>query len=330
MPGFTTQNRWLDPNASVGAFSRMAGQIDNSNQPRWHYNTTPIIYDAIGAFSAGFIEVPYNHVPTNGCNTFVWWTSGSIFSGYREEALGDIVQNDQQYEELLQEYSYYGFEYLYDMLTAEPEIMDSEDPSEDQVYYNWMQGMSESNIAKFYSVLQAIDEGDLMQAASVNNGIVPANDLEQNRKTVNSYYLSHYVRGIAFGFEDSVSLAQIALLTPYQGGTAVFGARVMLRIDADDHGLSYKTEPSDQITKPSFALYPNPATQQTTLQLNNGLLSADAKIYILDVLGRTVTTLQAGEQSEVLLNLNHLPHGIYVVKVFENGKESFVEKLIVN
>ncbi len=50
---------------------------------------------------------------------------------------------------------------------------------------------------------------------------------QSNRKTVNYYYLTKYLQGKDIGYEDSLALSPIALQTPYVGGDAVFGARVV-------------------------------------------------------------------------------------------------------
>ncbi len=76
-----------------------------------------------------------------------------------------------------------------------------------------------------------------------------------------------------------------------------------------------------------FAVYPNPFTNYISIKLN-GTVENNAKIIIIDVLGREIMTSKFETNSSTkTLNTSLLSQGIYWVKI-ENGKEFSLSKLI--
>ncbi|MCH3923518.1 MAG: T9SS type A sorting domain-containing protein [Bacteroidales bacterium] len=77
----------------------------------------------------------------------------------------------------------------------------------------------------------------------------------------------------------------------------------------------------------SISLYPNPANEQTTLQINN--LNSDAKVIMTDVAGRIIKTDNIAKgQSSLRLNTSNLSSGIYYIKISSNSFTQ-TKKLIV-
>ena len=84
-------------------------------------------------------------------------------------------------------------------------------------------------------------------------------------------------------------------------------------------------------TKPQLKLYPNPAHEVVNLKFST-LENGKAKISLFDISGKQLAfqsqTVVPGTHT-VSLNLNHVPSGIYFVKV-ESGDNIFTEKLIID
>jgi hypothetical protein len=78
--------------------------------------------------------------------------------------------------------------------------------------------------------------------------------------------------------------------------------------------------------KDGFAVYPNPFSNAITVQLY--AIEGDVKIILTDVLGREVLFVKPENTSLIkTISTSQLAQGIYWLKV-ENGKKSFVSKLI--
>jgi hypothetical protein len=151
-------------------------------------------------------------------------------------------------------------------------------------------------------------------------------------KTVNYYYLTKYVQGKAMSTEDSMVLEPIALVTPYIGGDAVFGARVMLGIDPDDYGLAYKGEldMGNEITE-DYRIYPNPASDVLNIELLDQTFTPESKIVLLDLTGRVMLqTTSQGNARNASLHLDALTNGVYILQVLNGNERLITERVILN
>jgi hypothetical protein len=76
---------------------------------------------------------------------------------------------------------------------------------------------------------------------------------------------------------------------------------------------------------PNFRIYPNPASDNLNI-----LVSEDAKIQMFDTKGSQVvkeTFLYAGQRQSI--DVNHLPDGVYFVRVY-NDKFVEMQKIVIN
>jgi hypothetical protein len=90
---------------------------------------------------------------------------------------------------------------------------------------------------------------------------------------------------------------------------------------------SVSIEDNAQENNISLAMYPNPATSQTTLVLSG--VNGNAQVLINDVQGRVVNTYNVAKgQTTLKINTNSLASGVYYVRVISNNT-SKTEKLIV-
>jgi uncharacterized repeat protein (TIGR01451 family) len=82
----------------------------------------------------------------------------------------------------------------------------------------------------------------------------------------------------------------------------------------------------DEFTKASAALYPNPASGVVNLRVKSSL-SANAKVMITDVLGKTVLSMPVSAEN-IAVNISNLVSGVYFVTVQNDNMQS-TQKLII-
>ncbi len=93
----------------------------------------------------------------------------------------------------------------------------------------------------------------------------------------------------------------------------------------DDLAFAYSGAGISEITENNFAVFPNPASNQLTISLNNGL---ENTIQIVSTLGKVVFVKTSTSQFE-LIDISSLSEGLYYVKI-SNIKGSVVSKAIIS
>jgi len=96
----------------------------------------------------------------------------------------------------------------------------------------------------------------------------------------------------------------------------------------DIKSSNYTGTPDDPASTPSVQIYPNPASEY--ISVSTGLKNASITIYNLS--GKIIfvqpehTPILAGSTSKV--NIGHLPAGLYLVQITQNGKPVFLGKIV--
>lgn len=102
------------------------------------------------------------------------------------------------------------------------------------------------------------------------------------------------------------------------------------REDGTTDGETTEFEIPVRVIESGFAMFPNPATEELTLDVNMDA-ERQVKVSIIDITGRTIS-LNAydlhKEQNRVTMDVSALPSGLYVVRV-ENGKTVGTQKLTI-
>jgi hypothetical protein len=80
-----------------------------------------------------------------------------------------------------------------------------------------------------------------------------------------------------------------------------------------------------EIAQPDMKILPNPAVDGRAKVLISGN-TTNGHLFVYDLNGKQVYTAKA--QPEVLLNLQQLPKGVYVVK-YVIGDKNFTKKLLI-
>jgi len=142
-------------------------------------------------------------------------------------------------------------------------------------------------------------------------------------------YLKTFAQDRVLDSAQTAQLMDIALMTPYVGGDAVFSARVMLGIDPDDYGVSYRLiEQNDQQTETEVKVYPNPANDNVTVELIGYDNLQYAEIQIYGLVGNLIFSKKITENVSYI-SVAELKSGLYFYNVIVNNNCIAKEKLII-
>jgi len=176
---------------------------------------------------------------------------------------------------------------------------------------------------------------------TANNSIIANKKVEKNIKTVNKIYLKTIAKGI-FRFTNGQiqKLDKIARQCPLEGGAIVYKARAMItfftRIDYEaQEDCTPQGSPLPRIQEKEegsshFArLYPNPATNQVTLEwTNTEETTPTSKVVIYNALGQVVYQKLVSDNS-LNINTQDWTPGMYICKLYQNEENIFTEKFVV-
>jgi hypothetical protein len=252
-------------------------------------------------------------------------------SGIRENLFGAVVRDeDTLYGGLQTEFEWYARGHLYRTLLGDTSFIYM-GVSEDSVYANFFSFFSNSNIAAFEVISDLIAHHELEQALWDNQSIVTQTLVEFNLQRVYEAYLNSWAQDRELDSAQAALLYNIALLTPYVGGNAVYTARVMLDIDPLNYGLAYKEgKETFYPGKLDMHLYPNPASGYLLVELKGLGDMEGAWLEMYDLQGRLVyrhrDIINGGQ---LHLSITDIKDGLYLVRVMlDNGTQS-TRKLIV-
>jgi len=94
---------------------------------------------------------------------------------------------------------------------------------------------------------------------------------------------------------------------------------------ASKHEVDYQTMGISSAEKTSFAMYPNPANEQITIQMPKE--TAQAQVNIVNLSGQVVHS-EALNSNNQTISVNHLSQGIYTV-VISSSNANMVQKLVI-
>ena len=91
---------------------------------------------------------------------------------------------------------------------------------------------------------------------------------------------------------------------------------------------SYTATAISEVQNPVYDLtiYPNPTDRAVTVLNNGNLFSADAQLFLVDILGRKIIS-QPLNNKQTNIDLQQLAAGSYFIVIEENGHESFTHKI---
>ena len=257
--GLPTDNKWVDSDFELGM--RVEANFPLLDLPLWYYkdyfmydaefeSTTTIDFEeTTGSHECSWEDNPWEDFPNN-------------------DELLKVAEGNYEYAELDEEYKHRERKKVYDKLRKEPSLY-----LNNTILQNFFELMEESPLKRILNVNEKMSENDFAQAIIENEQIISDKLYVQNRKTVNSIYLNSLIDGSEISEEDKATLENIALITPYLGGDAVYSARVLLDMDVMDYDIEYRTDGSNELQmvkrNPFVKVYPNPVKNDMVIDLLN-------------------------------------------------------------
>lgn len=77
-------------------------------------------------------------------------------------------------------------------------------------------------------------------------------------------------------------------------------------------------------------VFPNPASDQVTIQINGAQPLFAQTVIIKDAQGRIVAQVSAGDENKVVFDTSPLSNGLYTVQVIQGNMDVRVEKFVVS
>jgi hypothetical protein len=260
-------------------------------------------------------------------------TFASIASSEREALYGKIVRDSNAYTDLETQYKTYDKEVLYKNLKENPALMNLGETT-DVLYQNFYAEEAAGNIGKIDAIEEFIKNSEDSLAMLKNATLQDEKQIDYFRKVVNEIYLNSFAKGnYDLTPEQTAILLPIATqYTPWEGGDAVYIARLMLNIDEDAIVVDFAKAPKSESinTKTNSAkLYPNPASNQVMIEFDNALI-VNAMLEIYGYSGNLLQTsvLQTGYQF-ISVSTKDLKSGIYYYRIISNNEIIAKDKLLI-
>jgi hypothetical protein len=298
------------------------------NIPTWYVRTGTAGYDpgtcANCIVPAGSVTASFGS-PNSNCGP------PCTSPGCLQMEIYQMIKEEGNYSGLDEDAKYSSKVYAYRQLIDNPDLMHlSNDKDADlQDFFNSMQA---SNIGALNNVAELIQKNDNVQAQLVNTTITPENMSEVNARSVNDIYLRTWSVDVTeFTEGDRDILLNIAYQNPITGGGAVYDARTMLMIDADDYYFDgmRKANQNEKSVSEFGKIIPNPSsgTMQFVYKLND---NESGILQIFDLKGHQLKlyTLQAGENIQDIV-MNDADCGIYLYRLTVNDKIVLTNKIVI-
>ncbi|OQA51298.1 MAG: hypothetical protein BWY47_00141 [Bacteroidetes bacterium ADurb.Bin302] len=196
-------------------------------------------------------------------------------------------------------------------------------------FYNMLDA---NNIGTFAKVNAYMNNEDYAVSETLNNSIIPTNDIEKNRQIVNQIYLDTWAKGrFEFTTDERSVLEAIAYLEPLTGGGAVYSARVMLGINPPvNTGTTKMAQQTSLIQNAASTIYPNPAKDMAYLEYS--LIEGEvAYIYFYNIMGVAIKSYMIdSSKNHFEFSTTDFKPGLYFYSIkLKNGKLLLSNKLII-
>lgn len=252
----------------------------------------------------------------------------------RDEYFALMADQGYNYDSLEAQYNFYDAQFVYEVLREDPMLIDLGTVN-DEYFQTFYDSVQQTVVGDIEDIEDLMEDDDLDSAILVNEQLDISEDWNYYLQQVNRVYLNKYARGYYDWITDAEldMLEDIALTTPQEGGDAVYIARTMLGIDADDYEDLYYdiTEEAsyDDETK-DVMVYPNPADNKISVRINTDPGEHDILVSMYNINGKLVYNKNYGADTYFTINTEALKNGLYFVKVTNHHTVDESTKIMIH
>ncbi|HRZ41078.1 MAG TPA: hypothetical protein P5228_00055 [Bacteroidales bacterium] len=246
----------------------------------------------------------------------------------RDYLLNDIIEGIE-YLNLLDEFRTYDADFLYQLLTADTSLIYLGGTS-DSDYQNFFDSISQSSIGAFAEVINYIEKDSIEASIYLLDLLQPEEEVFVQLKSALAIYLKTWCKGIFTLTEDEyTTLFDIANQTPYEGGSGVYLARIMINYNPDDYDVAYRSSPKPSWHKETFiTLYPSPAQNQIAFEFSDHEHSKIGSLTIYTIDGKKVIgqSFSSASEENLSVDVSKLSNSVYHYCLHYSDEEGTVFK----
>lgn len=253
-------------------------------------------------------------------------------NGCRQRQLAAIANEEGDYGLIPEDELYNLKRDVFEQLMAEPELMEmgTADDIILQLFYNNALNENMGQLINAENILL----NDTLGLNAFLSTFNPENNAEQNMQTVLEIYEATFgMQPEEFSQDQINTLLSIALQSPISGGEAVYIARGMLHLDVDDlideNNQRKSQVAGKQITENAVMLYPNPANNSISIDLN-GAVADNILFRVFDNLNKEIMTKGLHNvNNSINVSVDKLPNGIYTYSILVGDHLTQTGKLVI-
>lgn len=328
-----SDNSWYPAAAANRAYcfdDGITGTDGASLNTDWVFRNSPAAFDIPGALTTipGLPSTDFNPTVISGLDdpcyspykitedsiaTFIYLLE-SKYSNLATKIEGGITTDENDYYKMI---------CYWEELSENIEIIEFLDEN----FIGLYNFITASNIPLFSQIADSISIRNFIYSNELNTSISPINDIEYYWKTSNEIYLNNLNEegNLVLSEDIKLTLKNIAELSGGIYGQGVYNSRGMLDTLIDVFEI--EDDDFERITMEiPISIYPNPALSE--IFISNLNLQETISLQIYNLIGNKEFDINSVEENKSI-DVSILNPGIYFLRLYDNDKIIFVDKLII-
>ncbi len=334
-PSLNSQNLWMGSYGSGNPYYRKidGDAITFVNPIKWYWNGSYLYDPQVNInnpfYQNLFVETHQNTINNNNCTTTLFIQNPQDFNSLtRDTLLLKIASNQEVFEQLQEQYSFYERDMLFDQLKSDSALIIMGNENDFQ-YIDFMAEVENESMAFYSKYKDALDAEDLVLASEYLKGLSENNIAEQNIQTVNEIYIHYVEKGYQLSDEEYNTLYEIAGKIPHTEGDAVYTARIILGYDPDENDVQYAPFERNAFLT-GLKVYPNPAKEFINFDFSSYHDAIPISIELYNSMGQKFMEMNVILQARIQMNTESMPNGMYYYKVQSEKSNIGFGKIMIN